>query len=112
MANQESTRTNIYDIFIYVDPTTNSVETILSSGAFGDSEYDPEARRWVALGEEDTCRVLDLTNRDSRYKIDWENDADFDFDGKIITLKKFSDGTLDENYLKSNTLFVNNPLTK
>jgi hypothetical protein len=88
------------------------VETILSSGVFGDSEYDPEAKRWVALGEEDTWRIRDLTNRSSRYKINWENETDFDFDGKVITLKKFSNGTLDKEYLDENTIFVNNPLTE
>jgi hypothetical protein len=113
MAEQESTRKDAnYDIFVYVDPETRGVETILSFGPFGDSEYDPEARRWVALGEEDTWRVRDLTLRSSRYAIDWDNESDFDFDGKIITLQKFSDGSLDEKYLQKNTTFVNEPLAK
>lgn len=113
MAEQESTRKDAnYDIFVYVDPETSAVETIMSFGPFGDSEYDPEAKRWVALGEEDTWRVRDLTLRSSRYAIDWDNESDFDFDGKIITLNKFSDGSLDEKYLKKNTVFVNEPLAK
>jgi hypothetical protein len=112
MAEQASTRTDIYDIYIYVDPETDKVETIISSGPFGESEYDPNAKRWVALGKEDTWRIRDLINRDSRYMVDWDNDSDFDFEGKIITLKKFSDGTLDSKYLNKNTIFVNEPLTK
>jgi hypothetical protein len=113
MAEQESARKDAnYDIFVFVDPRTGEVETVMSFGPFGDSEYDPEARRWVALGEEDTWRVRDLTLRDFRYAIDWDNESDFDFDGKIITLNKFSDGSLDEKYLRKNTIFVNEPLAK
>lgn len=101
-----------YDIYIYVNPETGKVETIVSYGLFGDSEYDPEAARWVALGEEDTWRIRDLGLRCDKYKVDWDNEADFDFEGKNITLKKFSDGTLDEKYLQKNTLFVNEALAK
>jgi hypothetical protein len=102
----------IYDIYIYLNPENGKVETILSYGIFGDSEYDPEAKRWVALGEEDTWRVRDLGLKCDKYKVDFDNESDFDFDGSNMTLKKFSDGTLDKEYLQENTILVNEALAK
>lgn len=97
-----------YDIFIYVSPTTGNVESVLSFGPFGESEYDPEARRWATLGTEDTWRVRQLQKLNKRYKIDWQNDRDFDDEMHIITLKKYADGSLDEEYLKENAILANN----
>jgi hypothetical protein len=103
-----STKTDLsYDIFIYVAPETGDINSILSFGPFGESEYDPEARRWATLGTEDTWRVRDLQKSNRRYKIDWDNDSDFDSEMQIITLQKYSDGTLDEDYLKKNTILAN-----
>jgi hypothetical protein len=104
-----SSKTDVgYDIFIYVRPNDGKIETILAFGPFGDSEYDPETRRWASLGEGDTWRVRELHKTSKRYKIDWDNDEDFDRDMHIITLQKFADGTLTEDYLKNNAILVNN----
>jgi hypothetical protein len=102
----------IYDIYIYFNTEAGKVETILSYGIFGDSEYDPGAKRWVAIGEEDTWRVRDLGLKCDLYKVDFDNEADFDFEGDNMTLKKFSNGTLDEKYLQKNTILVNETLAK
>jgi len=103
-----SSKTDLsYDIFIYVSPKTGDIESILSFGPFGESEYDVEAGRWATLGTEDTWRVRDLQKSNRRYKIDWENDNDFDDEMRIITLQKYSDGSLTEEYLKENTILAN-----
>ena len=113
MAEQDQANTSLnYSIYVYVNPTTHKIDTIQSDGTLGTSEYDPKLARWVALGEEDTWRVRDLGLKDIRYEINWDNDNDFDFHGKNITLQKYSDGTLDENYLKKNAILVNNPIGK
>ena len=104
--------TRDYDIYIYLNPETGKVETIVSYGLFGSSEYDPEAARWVALGTEDTWRIRDLGTKCDMYKVDWDNDSDFDIEGKNVALKKFSDGTLDANYLKKNTTLVREALSE
>jgi hypothetical protein len=96
-----------YDIFIYVSPQTGDIKSILSFGPFGESEYDAEAGRWATLGTEDTWRVRDLQRSNRRYKIDWDNDNDFDDEMRIITLQKYSDGSLTEEYLKENTILAN-----
>jgi hypothetical protein len=105
-----STTTLNYDIYIYVEPTTGEIETVLSFGGFGDGEYDPEADAWVATTVEDTWRIRELTNNYNKYKINWKNKEDFDENMESITLKKYADGTLDEAYLKENTIFVDGPL--
>jgi len=103
-----SSKTDIpYDIFIYVAPETGDIKSILSFGPFGESEYDAEAGRWATLGTEDTWRVRDLQRSSRRYKINWENDEDFDDEMKNITLKKYSDESLTEEYLKENTILAN-----
>jgi hypothetical protein len=104
--------TRDYDIYIYLNQETGKVETIVSYGLFGTSEYDPEAARWVALGLEDTWRLRDLSTKADMYKVDWDNDSDFDIEGKNVALKKFSDGTLDKNYLKKNTILVREALSE
>jgi hypothetical protein len=96
--------TKDYDIYIYLNQATGKVETIVSYGLFGTSEYDPEAARWVALGLEDTWRLRDLGTKADMYKVDWDNDSDFDIE--------FSDGTLDESYLKKNTILVREALSE
>jgi hypothetical protein len=99
-----------YDVHVYADPKTGNIETILSFGGFGDAEYDPEGQGWVALSTEDTWRVRDLTNNYNSYKIDWNNEAEFDEDLESITIQKYNDGTLDEAYLKKNAIFLNGQL--
>jgi hypothetical protein len=103
-----SSKTDLsYDIFIYVAPETGDIKAILSFGPFGESEYDPEAKRWATLGTEDTWRVRDLQKSNKRYKIDWDNDNDFDSEMHIITLQKYSDGSLTEEYLQKNAILAN-----
>lgn len=99
-----------HDIFVYLDPETREVTTIVSEGPFGASEYDPEAALWVAMGAEDTWRIRDLDNNSIQYKIDWKNDNDFDENDDLITLKKYAEGTLDEEYLKANAIPVAAPI--
>ena len=103
-----SSKTDLpYDIFIYVAPETGDVKSILSFGPFGESEYDQEAGRWASLGTADTWRVRDLQRSNRRYKIDWDNDKDFDDEMQIITLQKYVDDTLTEDYLKENAILAN-----
>jgi hypothetical protein len=99
-----------HNIFIYLDSDTREVAAIVSEGPFGASEYDPEAALWVAMGAEDTWRIRDLDNNAIQYKIDWKNDNDFDENDDLITLKKYAEGTLDEEYLKANTIAVAAPI--
>jgi hypothetical protein len=99
-----------YNIYIYVEPETGEIETVLSFGGFGSGEYDPEARAWAATNVEDTWRIRELSNNYNKYKIDWKNEADFDENMDSITLQKYADGTLDEDYLKKNTIFLDGPL--
>jgi len=106
-----STKTSLnYDIYIYVSPKTGKVETVLSFGGFGDAEYDPKGKGWVALTTEDTWRVRDLTNNYIQYKVDWDNKSEFDENLESITLQKYADGSLDENYLKENAIALGGPL--
>ena len=95
-----------HDIFIFVQPETKEIETVISVGGLVNAEYDPEARAWVALAEEDTWRVRDIFNRLTRYKVDWNNEEDFDEESTSITLKKYADGILDEAHLKKNTILA------
>jgi hypothetical protein len=99
-----------YDVYVYVSPETGAIETIMSFGGFGDAEYDPEGQGWVALSTEDTWRVRDLSNNYIQYKIDWNNEQEFDQDLESITIQKYTEGTLDENYLKQNAIAVGGPL--
>jgi hypothetical protein len=96
-----------HDIFIFVEPETKEIETVISVGGLVNAEYDTEARAWVALAEEDTWRVRDMFNRLTRYKVDWNNEEDFDEELTSITLKKYADGNLDEAHLKKNTILAN-----
>jgi len=93
-----------YEISIHVNPETREIETIVSNGPFGPSEYDPKAEAWIAMGIEETWRLRDLENNSVIYKVNWKNDNDFDENDDCITLKKYSDGTLNEEYLKENAI--------
>ena len=95
-----------YTISIYLDPKTRKVDSIFSEGPFGTSEYDPEGESWVALETSDTWRLRDLENNSIIYHVNWKNDNDFDENDDLITLKKYSDGTLDEEYLKANAVSI------
>lgn len=105
----KKTTLNIQD-FIFLDPETRKVITILSLSPIGMHEYDPEAEKWVALGDSDTWRVRDLFNNYVKYQTDWENEKAFDENNKSIVLSKYSDGSLDEAWLKENTIFAGDVL--
>ena len=97
-------------ISVHLDPETRAVETVLISDPFGMSEYDPEASRWVPLGQEDTWRVRDYSNSYPTYQVDWSNAKAFDKNDKLILLDLYSKGGLTEEYLKSHTKFVSESL--
>jgi hypothetical protein len=106
--SDKTTLNNVQIIFL--DPKTRKVVTILGTGPFGTSEYDPKAKAWANLGESDTWRVRDLFNNCIKYETDWKNDNAFDENDKSLALIKFSDGTLDEKWLKENAIFAGDVL--
>jgi hypothetical protein len=95
---------------IFLDPESKKVETIIATGPFGVTEYDPEAKKWVSLGEDDTWRVRNLFNDYIKYHTDWKNERAFDENNKSLALIKFSDGSLNEEWLKENAIFAGDVL--
>jgi hypothetical protein len=95
-----------HNVFIFVDPETRTPVRILAQGPFGMTEYDKAAGRYVVLGDESYDYVYELFNDFVKYTVDWDNQAAFDENEKSLALSKFSDGTLDEEWLKENTIFA------
>jgi hypothetical protein len=101
-----------HNVFIFLDPETRSVARILAQGPFGVTEYDKDSGRYVVLGDKDMEYIYDLFDNYVKYTVDWDNEAAFDENQKSLALSKFSDGTLDEAWLKENTNFAGNPVTE
>ena len=99
-------------IHILLNPETKNVEAIISDDPFGVSEYDKDAQVWVPSHPEDTWRITGLFNDSIDYVVDWSNKNGFDRNNKSLALLKYSDGTLDEQWLDENTLLANNPVRK
>jgi len=97
-------------ISIYLDPKTRKVATILINDPMGMSEYDPAAKRWAPLSQEDTWRVRDYTNNYPTYQVDWSKAEAFDEEDKLILLDLYSKGGLTEEYLKENTKYLQESL--
>jgi hypothetical protein len=95
-----------HNVFIFVDPETRDIVTILAQGPFGVTEYDKEAERYVVLGDKDMEYIYDLFNNYVKYTVDWDNQGSFDKNDKSLALSKYSDGSLDEAWLKENTTFA------
>ena len=95
-----------HNVYFFVNPETRKVDAVIASGPFGTSEFDPEAGKYVPLGESETWRVRNLFNTSVKYLTDWKNPNAFDNNEKTIALDKYSDGSLDEAWLKENAKFA------
>jgi hypothetical protein len=96
-------------IHILLNPETKNVEAVISDDPFGVSEYDKDEQVWVPAHPEDTWRITGLFNESIDYLVDWSNKDAFDKNNKSLALIKYSDGTLDEQWLEENALLANNP---
>jgi hypothetical protein len=96
-------------IHILLNPETKEVEAIISDDPFGVSEYDKDAKVWVPSHPEDTWRITGLFNDSIDYVVDWSNKNGFDENNKSLALIKYSDDTLDEQWLEENTILANYP---
>ena len=104
-----SDKTDIgFDVHIYIDPSTRDIAGIWAHAPYGISDYSKEKDRWVAVSSRDKRGVQ--WQDFAVYKIDWSNKADFDENNKSKILSMYADGSLDEDYLKQNAIFVRNPL--
>lgn len=100
-------KTLSHTIYIFLDPKTREVETLLSNGPFGVSEYDKVGKGWVLCHAEDTWRIHNLFNEYAQYAVDWSNEEAFDKNDLSLAISKYVDGTLDEAWLDENTLLKN-----
>lgn len=96
-------------IHILLNPETKQVEAIFSDDPLGVSEYDKDEKAWAPCLPEDTWRITGLFNDSIRYVVDWNNSDAFDKNNKSLALSKYSDGTLDEQWLEENTILANYP---
>lgn len=96
-------------IHILVNPETKQVEAVFYDSPLGVAEYDKDAQAWAPCLPEDTWRVTGLFNDSIRYVVDWNNSSSFDANSKSIAISKYSDGTLDEQWLEENTILANYP---
>lgn len=101
-----------HNVYVFVDPATREVQTILGMGPFGITEYNKDEDRYVLLDNSDTYKVRSLFNDYVKYAFDWKNEAAFDENNKSIALSKFVDGSLDEEWLKQYTKFAGDVLTE
>jgi hypothetical protein len=92
-------------VYIYLEPESRKIETIISYGPFVTSEYDPEADAWVPVDNGDGDRLFMYRNEYASYLIDWNNDEAFDENDKSIVYQKYADGTLTEEDLKKYCIF-------
>jgi hypothetical protein len=100
------------EIYVFVDPETREVQTIIGVGPFGTSEFNKDENRYVSLDASDTYKVRSLFNDYVKYLVDWKNTLAFDKNDKSMVFSKFVDGTLNEEWLKQNTIFVGDVLKK
>lgn len=101
-----------HNVYFFLNPESRKVEAVIASGPFGVSEYDADAGKYVPLGESETWRVRNLFNTSVKYITDWKNPNAFDENDKSIALEKYSDGSLDEAWLKENAKFAGDVSTE
>lgn len=99
-------------IYIFLDPESKEVDSIIADFPFGLCSYDKDLDRWVATPTNYSWRIHELFNNYISYEVDWKNDQAFDEKNKSLALVKYVDGTLDENWLEENTIFSSGPARK
>jgi hypothetical protein len=93
-------------IYIYTD--SGEIKGVWGNSLIGLAELTTEGA-WVPVAPNES-RVVDLQNY-TLYKLDWANENDFYEDGESKALEMYEKGTLTEEYVKENAIFVRNPVT-